>query len=734
MNLQLKGASRQTRLRLYRGKTMAYNYSRDLHGLLGMPQQAILMGVFLLSLSVFLVVEFLHSLLYRKISIESYLVFHNIAEFFSVMVSLSIFGVGWYTYNQSKNRHALFLSCAFLTIGLIDFMHTLSFPGMTDFITPNNTNKAILFWIAARLFSAMAFLASAYIYLDTESRFLPKNNLLALAFAIPAIAFVGVIYYPSYLPAMFIENSGLTPFKIYSEYLIVILFAGAFFIYWGRFLKTKDEPLIFFLSALVISIFSELAFTLYKSAFDTYNMLGHIYKVVAFFLIYKGIFIASVQHPYVKLTETSEELLRANRAYRVLSRCNQTLIRAAEESRLLHEICKIIVEAGGYRLAWVGFAEQDEQKTVRPVAQAGYEDGYLETVNIRWADTERGRCPTGTAIRTGKLSVVRNILTDPNYAPWRAEAIKRGYASAIALPLVVNGKPFGALNIYAKEQDAFDEEEIELLTELAGDIAYGIASLRTRAERNKLEEIRLENLRLEAADKAKSEFLASMSHELRTPLNASIGFSELLMQGLAGELSEKQKHYVDNVLTSNQFLLSLINDILDLSKIEAGKIELAPEKISVPVTIKETLSLIKEKAMKHNVLLKTEFDSQLEFIEADKQRFKQILFNLLSNAVKFNKDEGGTATIIARKEGDMAHISVSDTGIGIKEEKVGRLFNKFEQLEPGLSQKYGGTGLGLAITKQLVDLHGGRIWAESKYGEGSTFTFALPLKAMKEKK
>ncbi len=694
-----------------------------------MPQQAILMGVFLLSLSVFLVVEFLHSLLYRKISIESYLVFHNIAEFFSVMVSLSIFGVGWYTYNQSKNRHALFISCAFLTIGLIDFMHTLSFPGMTDFITPNNTNKAILFWIAARLFSAIAFLASAYIYLDRESRFLSKNNLLALAFAIPAIAFVGVIYYPSYIPVMFIENSGLTPFKIYSEYLIVILFAGAFFIYWGRFLKTKDEPLIFFLSALVISIFSELAFTLYKSAFDTYNMLGHIYKVVAFFLIYKGIFIASVQHPYVKLTETGEELFRANRAYRVLSRCNQTLIRAAEESRLLHEICKIIVEAGGYRLAWVGFAEQDEQKTVRPAAQAGYEDGYLETVNITWADTEHDRDPTGTAISTGKPSVVRNILTDPNYAPWRAEAIKRGYASAIALPLVVNGNPFGALNIYAKEQDAFDEEEIELLTELAGDIAYGIASLRTRAERKKLEEIRLENLHLEAADKAKSEFLASMSHELRTPLNASIGFSELLMQGLAGELSEKQKHYVDNVLTSNQFLLSLINDILDLSKIEAGKIELVPEKMSIPVSIKETLTLVKEKALKHNVLLKTEFDPALEFIEADKQRFKQILFNLLSNAVKFSKDEGGIVTIATKKADDMAQISVSDTGIGIKPENMGRLFNKFEQLEPGLSQKYGGTGLGLAITKQLVEKHGGRIWAESNYGEESIFTFTLPLNA-----
>ncbi|MCE8426742.1 MAG: MASE1 domain-containing protein, partial [Candidatus Methanoperedens sp.] len=246
-------------------------------------------------------------------------------------------------------------------------------------------------------------------------------------------------------------------------------------------------------------------------------------------------------------------------------------------------------------------------------------------------------------------------------------------------------------------------------------------------ERKKAEKIHLENLRLEAADKAKSEFFANMSHELRTPLNASIGFSELLIMGMAGKLNEKQKQYVDNIFASNKFLLTLINDILDLSKIEAGKIELVPEKISLPVTINETLTLIKEKAIKHNVLIKTEFEPGLESIEADKQRVKQVLFNLLNNAVKFSKDEGGTITITAKKEGGMAKISVSDTGIGIKDENTGKLFQKFEQLDPGISKKYGGTGLGLAITKHLVELHGGNIRVESMYGEGSTFTFTLPI-------
>ncbi|MDP2752932.1 MAG: HAMP domain-containing sensor histidine kinase, partial [Nitrospirota bacterium] len=174
-----------------------------------------------------------------------------------------------------------------------------------------------------------------------------------------------------------------------------------------------------------------------------------------------------------------------------------------------------------------------------------------------------------------------------------------------------------------------------------------------------------------------------------------------------------------------------INDILDLSKVEAGKTELVFEKISVPEAINESIILIKEKAAKHNIIIKKEFDPELDFIEADKQRFKQILFNLLSNAVKFSKPDGGVVTIATKKLGDSAEISVSDTGIGIKPKNMGKLFQKFEQLESEISNKYGGTGLGLAISKQLVEMHGGRIWAESKYGEGGTFTFILPLKAEK---
>jgi PAS domain S-box-containing protein len=183
----------------------------------------------------------------------------------------------------------------------------------------------------------------------------------------------------------------------------------------------------------------------------------------------------------IKERAQAEEALRTvNRAYRTLSDCNQVLIRAQSEPALLQAICQTIVEVGGYRLAWVGFAEQDEAKTVRPVARAGHEAGYLDAAMITWDDSERGRGPTGTAIRTGKLVTARHIQTDPDFESWRVETVKRGYASSVSLPLVIGDQVIGALSIYAEESDAFDQQELDLLAELAADLAYGIASLRTR--------------------------------------------------------------------------------------------------------------------------------------------------------------------------------------------------------------------------------------------------------------
>ena len=181
-------------------------------------------------------------------------------------------------------------------------------------------------------------------------------------------------------------------------------------------------------------------------------------------------------------------ILHPNRRLEMITQCDRVLVRATEELGLLGAICRILVKPGDYRLAWVGFAEADEAKTVRPVAQAGFEEGYLETVNITWADTERGRGPAGTAIRTGRPCLIRDTLTNPDFTPWRSEALKRGYSSCIGLPLVASNQTFGVLMIYAASPDAFDEAEADLLAELADNLSYGITALRTRADRQRAQE------------------------------------------------------------------------------------------------------------------------------------------------------------------------------------------------------------------------------------------------------
>ncbi|MCL4393706.1 MAG: PAS domain S-box protein, partial [Chloroflexi bacterium] len=188
------------------------------------------------------------------------------------------------------------------------------------------------------------------------------------------------------------------------------------------------------------------------------------------------------------LKKNEAELHRLNRTLRALSNSNQSMMRAVDESEYLHQVCKIIVEDCGHAMVWIGYAEEDEAKTVRPVAYAGFEVGYLETLKITWADTERGRGPTGTAVRTGKPAMCRHMLTDPKFVPWRSEALKRGYASSVVLPLISGAKVFGAITIYSREPDPFSEDEVRLLSELADDLAFGIVAIRIRQAHAKAEE------------------------------------------------------------------------------------------------------------------------------------------------------------------------------------------------------------------------------------------------------
>ncbi len=255
-----------------------------------------------------LLLQFFSSQFYFVMNVPAYLVFHNIVEFFSVMVSLSIFGVSWYSYEQSGNRHTLFLGSAFLGIGLLDFMHALGYSGMSDFVTPNSPLKSTEYWIAARLFMATAFVISAYIYQTSHSRWINKAIVMTLSLFFPALAFIAVTYFPGDIPATYIPGIGLTPFKTGSEYLIILMLIWAFAAYWFRCAKAKELGLDYFLAGLILCIYSEFQFSSYQSVFDSYNIIGHLYKIVAFFLIYKGIFSISVKLPYILLQQSNQQL------------------------------------------------------------------------------------------------------------------------------------------------------------------------------------------------------------------------------------------------------------------------------------------------------------------------------------------------------------------------------------------------------------------------------------------
>ena len=235
------------------------------------------------------------------------------------------------------------------------------------------------------------------------------------------------------------------------------------------------------------------------------------------------------------------------------------------------------------------------------------------------------------------------------------------------------------------------------------------------------------NIALEKANRLKSEFLATMSHELRTPLNAIIGFAEVLRDDVVGTLSAEQKEYLDDIHGSGQHLLNMINSILDLSKIEAGKLELQYEEFPVKEAINEVLNTVTGFSNKKGIRIHTHIHEDIPSITADKVKFKQIKFNLLSNAVKFTP-ENGRVTINASLVNQHIQIAVSDTGIGIKSEDMDKIFEAFRQLDASYARRYEGTGLGLTLTKRLVELHRGKIWVISEFGKGSTFTFTLPIK------
>ncbi|MDQ2785798.1 MAG: response regulator, partial [Chloroflexota bacterium] len=303
--------------------------------------------------------------------------------------------------------------------------------------------------------------------------------------------------------------------------------------------------------------------------------------------------------------------------------------------------------------------------------------------------------------------------------------------ATVIVPVYYQDRIMGAMAL--AHTAAPDETTLNFLTQLGQQLGIALQNLDQYTNLQTLSsqlqarqaEIETKNRDLERADQMKSEFLANMSHELRTPLNAIIGFSELLQEQFYGPLNTEQDEYLTNIRTAGEHLLGLINDILDLSKIEAGRMELDLEEVDLPHVLESSMTIVKEKAHNNGVHLSADA-GDTGAITADARKLKQIIFNLLSNAVKFTPS-GGAVNLTAHTDGAMVAIAVTDTGAGIGPEDQQKLFREFTQVDGSLSRRHEGTGLGLALTKRLVELHGGTIAVRSALGAGSTFTVRMPL-------
>ncbi len=327
---------------------------------------------------------------------------------------------------------------------------------------------------------------------------------------------------------------------------------------------------------------------------------------------------------------------------------------------------------------------------------------------------------TARAIAERAPVQIADVLADPEYGQKEA-AQRAGFRSNLAVPMVQDGQVVGSIVVCREQVGAFSDKEVKLLQTFADQAVIAVQNVRL------FNEIRDKSRQLEIANQHKSEFLANMSHELRTPLNAIIGFSEVLLERMFGELNEKQDDYLKDIFTSGKHLLSLINDILDLSKIEAGRMDLDLGDFDAAQAIANAMTLVRERAQTHGINLRLEASDTLGEIRADERKFKQILLNLLSNAVKFTPD-GGAVTVFASIEGASIQVAVQDTGVGISAEDQLVVFDEFKQVGRHYTNKHEGTGLGLSLTRRFVELHGGTLSLQSEPGVGSMFTFAIPTR------
>jgi signal transduction histidine kinase len=405
------------------------------------------------------------------------------------------------------------------------------------------------------------------------------------------------------------------------------------------------------------------------------------------------------------------ELRRVNRVLHAVSQCHDALIRAQDETELLRDVCRFVVEAGGYAMAWVGYALDDENKSIEPQAQWGDSRGFVESLDLIWRDEGLGQGPAGTSVRTRKPSFVEDTSTDQDLA-WHLQPYRHGFLSLVCVPMFFGDEVAGVLAVYDKEPGAFDARGVKVLQRFADDLAYGIAALRSR-ERQREAESQLREL-LESKD----ELIASIAHELRTPLAGVVGFAQVLRDDVDLD-PESRAEMVRLVAEQGMDLTNIVDDLLVAAKSEAGTLVVARVRVDLRAQAAQVLE-----AWGSDLVGRVEFDGAPAFTTGDPARVRQILRNLVSNAMRYGGDQ---IHVRVGGNGDTVHVRVEDNGPGVAPEDQERIFEPYSRAHdaPGLTASM---GLGLSISRHLARLMGGDL-TYGKDFDPSVFTLSMPALA-----
>ncbi|MDD5275745.1 MAG: MASE3 domain-containing protein [Methylovulum sp.] len=770
----------------------------------------------LLCLAVFQMLAWFLINAYPQQAITGYATLHTLLETIAIVTSACVFAVGWSTYDQQRADRFTLLACVFLGVALLDFLHVVSFRDMPAFITASNIEKTINFWLEARLLAALGLLSiSVGGCRQTHSPVLRWLLLAIVLLLVALLAWLGLLH-NQWLPRTFIPGTGLTPFKIHCEYVLIALYgiAAMGFLYKMRATQTYDVVGLF--AAASITAMSEGFFTLYADVADIYNLLGHIYKVVAYGFIYKSIFIDAVREPYRRLYE-AKNLLQViidsvpirvfwkDPALRYLG-CNTLFAHDAglasaqdligkDDTQLSWQDQASLYQSDDRRVMStnepkLGFEEPqttpDGKQIWLRTSKVPIYDLHQQTVGILGIydditqhrqemlelENYRAHLEDLVAERTEALRELEErsrllleananglygigedgtfIFINPAGAQllgYTAEALIGKPVHAAVHHTLANGSPclpetcplLSALRsgrAVRNDDDLFwraDGSPLPVATATQAmfkdsRIIGAVVSFIDIRQQKMLAAAREKALaEAEHLARAKAEFLANMSHEIRTPLNGVLGFAEIGYRDSTGH--DKARDTFAKIITSGKLLQGIINDILDLSKLEAGKLHLENIPVKLIDITKEIVDVFKEPIQTKGLMLKVKKANDLPLTcLGDPLRIKQILMNLLANAIKFT--EQGNITLSLAKEGGFLLFQVSDTGIGMEQEQLTRLFNAFEQADSSTTRKYGGTGLGLVITRRIVEMMGGEIHVSSTMGIGSEFTIRLPYQAV----